>query len=129
MLCRFRFAAKSLAAFLAAQLPSDASLRLTADAPGAVGTKSSTASSPHHSSPPACSPSQQALQTFSHLESLRTNKQYASLRDTVDVAVEMIASPQTSLRDTNIFLSQLVNAVFSDVCYLEIIRRPSLWVA
>jgi len=126
---RFRLIAKSFAAFLAAQMPSDASLRLSADAPGAITSSSSLASSPQHSSPPACSPSQQAQQTFSHLQSLRTNKQYASLRDTISMAIELVASPDMSLRDANIFLSQLVTALFPDIYYLEIVRRPSLWVA
>lgn len=125
--CRFRLIAKSLAAFLSAQMPSDASLRLSADAAGAIGSKSPAVSSPQQSSPPACSPSQQARQTYSHLESLRTNKQYAALRDAVCMAVELVASPQMSLRDANIFLSQLVSAIFPDVYYLEIVRRPSLW--
>jgi len=129
VLCRFRLISKSLAAFLAAQMPSDASLRVSADAPGAIDGKGSTVSSPQRSSPPRCSPSQQARQTYVHLESLRTNKQYTSVRDVVDMAIEMVASPQMSLRDTNMFLSRLVAAVFPDVSYLEIIRTPSLWVA
>jgi len=128
MFCRFRLIAKSLAAFLAAQMPSDASLRLTPDAPGAIG-KSSAASSPQRSSPPTCSASQQARQAFAHLESLRTNKQYTPLRDSVDMAVDLVSSAHLSLRDANVFLSRLVAAVFPDVCYLEIIRRPSLWTA
>ena len=109
-----------MAAFLAAQMPSDASLRLTCDAAGSVGSKSSMSS---------CSPSQQARQTLSHLESLRTNKQYASLRDAADMAIESVTSQQMSLRDTNVFFSRLVVAVFPDIGYLEIIRRPSLWTA
>jgi len=100
--------AKSLAAFLAAQMPSDASLRLVAD---------------------AASPSQQARQTLSQLESLRTNKHYAPLRHSVDLAIDMVTSPQMTLRDASLFLSRLVTAVFADVRYLEIIRRPSLWTA
>ena len=127
VLCSFRLIAKSLAAFLAAQMPSDASLRLTADASGAISRRSSSASSPLQSSPPTCSPSQQARQTFAHLESLRSRKEYTLLRETVDMAIESIASPQMSLRDTNMFLSRLVVALFPDVRYLEIIRRPSLW--
>jgi len=129
MVFRFRLIAKSMAAFLAAQMPSDASLRLSADAPGAIGSRSSTASSPQQSSPPPCSPSQQARQTLAHLEVLRANKQYASLRSTVDAAIESVTSPDMSLRDANAFLYRLVTAVFPDVSYLEIIRRPSLWTA
>ena len=124
---RFRLIAKSLAAFLASQMPSDASLRLSADDPGAVGTRSPPGSSLQPSSPSTCGPSLQARQTFTHLESLQTNRQYASLRDTVSSAVESVASPQMSLRDANVFLSRLVTEVFPDVCYLEIVRRPSLW--
>jgi len=126
IVCSFRLIAKSFAAFLAAQMPSDASLRLSAGAAGAIGSKSSASLSPQ-SSPPTCSPSQQAQQTFAHLESLRSKKEYAAVRETVDMAIELIASPQMSLRDARMFLSRLTAALFPDVCYLEIIRRPSLW--
>jgi len=125
----FRLIAKSLTAFLAAQMPSDASLRLSPNAPGALGSKSLEASSPQHSSSPTCSPSQQARQALAHLESLRTRKEYASLRETTDMAIELVTSPQMSLRDARMFLSRLVTAVFPDVSYLEIIRRPSVWTS
>ena len=130
VVCSFRLLAKSLAAFLAAQLPSDASLRLSADDPGAISKSSSPPSSPQQppTSPPMPTASQQARQTFTHLESLRTRKDYASLRDTVDMAVESVVSPQMSLRDAPMFLSRLISALFPNVRYLEIIRRPSLWM-
>jgi len=116
--CRFRLLAKSLAAFLSAQMPSDASLRLSADAAGALNAQSASASA-----------SQQARHALSHLQSLRTNNNYAPLRRTLEQAIELVTSPQMSLREANVFLSQLVNALFPDVSYLEIVRRPSLWTA
>ena len=73
--------------------------------------------------------SQQAQQTLSHLESLRANKNYSALRETVDRAVDMVTSRHMSLRDGNLFLSRLVTALFPDVRYLDIIRTPSLWTA
>lgn len=121
---RFRLIAKSLAAFIAAQMPGDASLRLSADAAGAL---SSSCTAVTAGAGAGCGPSQQARQTAAHLDSLRTNKQYASLRHTVDMAIESVMSPQMSLRDANMLLSRLVAALFPNVSYLEIIRRPSLW--
>jgi hypothetical protein len=108
-----------MSAFLSAQMPSDASLRLHSNAPGFL--TNSPPSSPK--SPSACNPSQQARQTLAVLESLRTNKQYSAFKQTIDVAVNGVTSPHLSFRDSPIILSQLVASLFPEINYLESVRR------
>jgi len=118
---RFRLVAKTMAAFLAAQMPSDASLRLQPDAPGSM--TSTPPSSPK--SPSSCSPSQQARQTFAVLESLRTNKQYATYKQSIDIAIDAISLQRLSFRDSSTFFKQLISGLFPEINYLEIVRRLS----
>ena len=113
-----------MAAFLAAQLPSDASLRLYPDAPGFM----TPGTTPSPKSPASCNPSQQARQTFVVLESLRTHKQYSTFRQTVDIAVDSVLSKQLSFRDSTAILSQLVTCLFPDINCLEIVRRLPAWL-
>ena len=120
---RFRLVAKTMSAFLAAQLPSDASLRLLPDAPGNLSATSSSSSSLARQSS-TCSPSRQARQTFAVLESLRTNKQYAEYKDVVQIAIDGVSSQHLSFRDSPSFLSQLVAGLFPEINYLESVRRP-----
>ena len=125
--CRFRLLSKSLAAFLAAQLPSNASLRLSADAAAAPGSPSVGSTSPVGSA----GASQQAQQTLAQLESLRGNKAYASLRGEVEQAVVMVSSAEMSLHDAPAFLARLVNALYppdapDQLRYLDVVRRPPL---
>ena len=131
--CRFRLLSKSLAAFLAAQLPSNASLRLSADAAAAPGCPS-TPGSPSVGSPSpvgSAGASQQAQQTLAQLESLRGNKAYASLRGEVEQAVVMVSSAEMSLHGAPAFLARLVNALYppdapDQLRYLDVVRRPPL---
>lgn len=119
LLCRFRLVAKTMAAFLAAQMPSDASLRLNPGAPGFLTP--GTPTSPK--SPSSCTPSQQARQTFAVLESLRSNKNYATYRQTVDIAIDSVASQHLSFRDSATILSQLVTGLFPEINCVETVRR------
>lgn len=119
LLCRFRLVAKVMSAFLAAQMPSDASLRLQPDAPGFI-----TAGSPSSpKTPTPCSPSQQARQTLATLESLRTNKLYSVYKQTIETSIDCVISPSLSFRDSSVQLSRLTSSLFPEINYLEVVRR------
>ena len=125
-LSRFRLVAKSMAAFLAAQMPNDSSLRLDALAPGAMwaGKSPGVPLSPQH----GVAPSMQAVQALAHVESLRGSKQYAAYRQEVDVALGFICTPRYSLRDSVAVLMQLTSRLFPDVVYLAVMlhSKPQL---
>ena len=106
---RFRVIAKSLIAFIKAQLHDDTHLRLPNPA------------APHENPPLATSP--QAAQALTHLESVRHNKQYMSLKDDIQVAVEVIKDPAQTCLDAPVFLVRLVSSLFVDKKYLHVLRR------
>ncbi|CAJ0965070.1 unnamed protein product [Ranitomeya imitator] len=99
---RFRIIARSLAAFVLAQIPAENKVRLKA------GTGP-------HLSPKA----QQALNT---VESLSSGKQYAEYQEQISQAVQFIQYPGHCLQDGNTLLALLINSLYPEVHYLNIIR-------
>uniref|UniRef100_A0A8C2D5Y0 Ectopic P-granules autophagy protein 5 homolog (C. elegans) n=1 Tax=Cyprinus carpio TaxID=7962 RepID=A0A8C2D5Y0_CYPCA len=99
---RFRVVARSMSAFFLVQVPSENQLRLH---PGTELQLSAKA--------------QQALLV---LEQMPSNKQYSELHVFVNQAIQFIKYPGHSLRDSNRLLTLLVNALYTDLNYLDIIR-------
>ncbi|XP_056680358.1 ectopic P granules protein 5 homolog isoform X3 [Monodelphis domestica] len=99
---RFRVVARSMAAFLSVQVPGEDQIRLK---PG----------SELHFSPKA----QQALNT---LESMSSSKQYVEYQDQISQASEFIKNPGHCLQDGKSLLALLINSLYPEVHYLDIIR-------
>lgn len=122
MLCsRFRLVVKGLATFLAAQIPSDLSLRLASNAAGFLPTRGTPTSPP--GSPSTLSPSQQALQALMHLESLRTNKQYFGFRHHIELIVGIVCDRKKSFRDAVSVFAQIASPLFPEYFYLAVIHH------
>eukprot|EP00079_Xenopus_tropicalis_P014674 XP_004911392.1 PREDICTED: ectopic P granules protein 5 homolog [Xenopus tropicalis] len=99
---RFRIIARSLAAFIAAQIPAENQVRLKAG-------------SGLHLSPKA----QQALTA---VESMTSSKQYAEFQEQISQATQFIRYPGHCLQDGNTLLALLINSLYPEVHYLNIIR-------
>uniref|UniRef100_H3A8A6 Ectopic P-granules autophagy protein 5 homolog (C. elegans) n=1 Tax=Latimeria chalumnae TaxID=7897 RepID=H3A8A6_LATCH len=99
---RFRVVARSMSAFLLVQVPAENRIRLR------PGTELQL-------SPKA----QQALNT---LESMASTKQYAEHQDQISQAVQFIRYPGHCLLDANQLLALLINSLYPEVHYLDIIR-------
>ncbi|XP_056314223.1 ectopic P granules protein 5 homolog [Danio aesculapii] len=99
---RFRVVARSMSAFLLVQVPSENQLRLH------PGTELQL--------------SAKAQQALSALETMASNKQYSELHVSVNQACQFIKYPNHCLRDANTLLTLLVNALYTDLHYLDIIR-------
>ncbi|KAM5222084.1 ectopic P granules protein 5 homolog isoform 2-T2 [Ctenodactylus gundi] len=99
---RFRVVARSLAAFLSVQVPTEDQIRLK---PG----------SELHLTPKA----QQALTA---LESMTLSKQYVEYQNQILQAAQFIKHPGHCLQDGKNFLALLVNGLYPEVHYLDNIR-------
>ncbi|XP_026067016.1 ectopic P granules protein 5 homolog isoform X2 [Carassius auratus] len=99
---RFRVVARSMSTFLLVQAPSENQLRLHPDTELQLSAKA-----------------QQALLV---LEQMASNKQYSELDVSVNQAIQFIKYPGHVLRDSNSLLTLLVNALYTDLNYLDIIR-------
>ena len=117
---RFRLVAKSLSAYLAAQLPNDFSIRLQ---PNAAGHITLTKHSPTKSPGGSVRPSQQTVQYYQHLESLKTNKQYVPLAEQVEFSLNFVSKSEHSLREAPILYLELVKKLFPECHYLEVVKR------
>lgn len=116
--CRFRLMCRCLAAFLAAQIPADASLRRSAHAPGHLGEGGRRRSSSSSRGP---NPSQSAMQALATLESLRSNKSYAEQRHLVEFCIGFITNPANCIRDASTMLHQMLQKLYPNVPYLAIL--------
>ncbi|XP_044132236.1 ectopic P granules protein 5 homolog isoform X1 [Bufo gargarizans] len=99
---RFRIISRSLAAFILAQIPSENQVRLKAG-------------SGLHLSP-------RAQQALSAVESLTSSKQYVEYQEQISQAVQFIRYPGHGLQDGNTLLALLINSLYPEVHYLNIIR-------
>ncbi|KAG1968633.1 ectopic P granules protein 5 homolog isoform X1 [Pimephales promelas] len=99
---RFRVVARSMSAFLLVQVPSENQLRLHQGTDLQLSAK--------------------AQQALSALEAMLSNKQYSELHVSVNQACQFIKYPNHCLRDSNSLLTLLVNALYTDLHYLDIIR-------
>ncbi|XP_074057750.1 ectopic P granules protein 5 homolog isoform X3 [Macrotis lagotis] len=99
---RFRVVARSMAAFLSVQVPAEDQIRLKSG-------------SELHFSPKA----QQALNT---LESMSSSKQYVEFQEQISQASQFIKHPGHCLQDGKSFLALLINSLYPEVHYLDIIR-------
>uniref|UniRef100_A0A4X2M4S9 Ectopic P-granules 5 autophagy tethering factor n=1 Tax=Vombatus ursinus TaxID=29139 RepID=A0A4X2M4S9_VOMUR len=99
---RFRVVARSMAAFLSVQVPAEDRIRLKSG-------------SELHFSPKA----QQALNT---LESMSSSKQYVEYQEQISQASQFIKHPGHCLQDGKSFLALLINSLYPEVHYLDIIR-------
>ncbi|TFK08050.1 histone H1.0 [Platysternon megacephalum] len=99
---RFRVVARSMSAFLSVQVPQENQIRLK---PGSELQLSQKA--------------QQALNT---LESMASNKQYTEYQEQLSQASQFIKHPDHCLQDGNNLLALLVNTLYPEVHYLDIIR-------
>ncbi|KAG7318270.1 hypothetical protein KOW79_018025 [Hemibagrus wyckioides] len=99
---RFRVVARSMSAFLLVQVPSESQLRIHA------GTELQLSS--------------KAQQAVTLLEAMSSNKQYSELQQTLSQACQFIKYPGHCLRDSNRLLSLLINSLYPDLHYLDIMR-------
>ncbi|XP_068594938.1 ectopic P granules protein 5 homolog [Brachionichthys hirsutus] len=101
---RFRVVVRSLAAFLAVQVPSETELRLQPTAELQLAAK--------------------AQLVLGVLEAMPSNKHYAGLEECVNKAVQFIRYPGHCLRDGPRLLALLANLLYPDLRYLHVIRQP-----
>uniref|UniRef100_A0A8C8R5P1 Ectopic P-granules autophagy protein 5 homolog n=1 Tax=Pelusios castaneus TaxID=367368 RepID=A0A8C8R5P1_9SAUR len=99
---RFRVVTRSMSAFLLVQIPQENQIRLK---PGSE-----------------LHPSQKAQQALNALESMTSNKQYMEYQDQLSQASTFIKHPGHCLQDGNNLLALLVNTLYPEVHYLDIIR-------
>ncbi|OCU02726.1 hypothetical protein XELAEV_18008492mg [Xenopus laevis] len=99
---RFRIIARSLSAFVLAQIPSEYQVRLKAG-------------SGLHLSP-------RAQQALTAVESMSSSKQYAEFQEQTSQASQFIRYPGHCLQDGNTLLALLINSLYPEVHYLNIIR-------
>ncbi|XP_051514293.1 ectopic P granules protein 5 homolog [Myxocyprinus asiaticus] len=99
---RFRVVARSMMAFLLVQVPSESQLRLHAGTELQLSAK--------------------AQQALALLEAMPSNKQYSELQASVNQACQFIKYSGHCLRDSNHLLTLLINALYTDLHYLDIIR-------
>ncbi|XP_063814425.1 ectopic P granules protein 5 homolog [Pseudophryne corroboree] len=99
---RFRVISRSLAAFILAQIPSENQVRLK----GGSGVNLSP----------------KAQQALSVVETMTASKQYAEYQDQISQAVQFIRYPGHCLQDGNTLLALLINSLYPEVHYLNIIR-------
>ncbi|MEE6509995.1 hypothetical protein FKM82_028866 [Ascaphus truei] len=99
---RFRIVARSLAAFILAQIPAENQVRLK---PGS-----------------GLQLSPRAQQALNAVESMTTGKQYADYQEQISQAGQFIRYPGHCLQDGNTLLALLINALYPEVHYLNIIR-------
>lgn len=62
------------------------------------------------------------LQAVTLLEAMPSNKQYSELQQTLSQACQFIKYPGHCLRDSNRLLSLLINSLYPDLNYLDIMR-------
>ncbi|KAM8960937.1 ectopic P granules protein 5 homolog [Pelodytes ibericus] len=99
---RFRIIARSLAAFILAQIPAENQVRLKAGS--------------------GLHLSQKAQQALTSLESMTSSKQYSEYQEQVSQAAQFIRYPGHCLQDGNTLLALLINSLYPEVHYLNIIR-------
>ncbi|XP_065123099.2 ectopic P granules protein 5 homolog isoform X1 [Paramisgurnus dabryanus] len=99
---RFRVVARSMSAFLLVQVPSENQLRLNPSTDLQLSTK--------------------AQQALAVLEAMPSNKQYSELQEAVSQACQFIKYPDHCLHKSNHLLTLLVNKLYVDLHYLDIIR-------
>lgn len=99
-------------------MPSDNYIRVHAGSLGHISQKHS----PGSTSPPAVHPSQHALQLHNHLEAVRTNKQYLSIKEHADYALEFMQNPGHALREAPMLFSELVRRLYPELNYLAVVR-------
>ncbi|XP_039614279.1 ectopic P granules protein 5 homolog [Polypterus senegalus] len=99
---RFRVVARSMSTFLLVQVPSEERLRLQPGTDLQLTPKA-----------------QQALDV---LESMPSNKQYADFQQSISHATQFIRHPGHCLQDGTRLLALLINSLYPDIYYLNIIR-------
>ncbi|XP_069819331.1 ectopic P granules protein 5 homolog isoform X1 [Dendropsophus ebraccatus] len=99
---RFRIIARSLAAFILAQIPAENQVRLKAGS--------------------GLHLSQKAQQALNAVETLTSSKQYMDYQEQISQAVQFIRYPGHCLQDGNTLLALLINSLYPEVHYLNIIR-------
>lgn len=107
-----------MVAYLLLQMPSNASIRLEAMAPGylpIIDIKNPAGASPESNEP---SPSPSALRAVENLRALLKNKPYSALRDLVNRAIEFVLDPKHCLVESRQFLKEFALLVFPKHSYL-----------
>ncbi|KAI5613067.1 ectopic P granules protein 5-like isoform X2, partial [Silurus asotus] len=99
---QFRVVARSMSAFLLVQVPSESQLRIHAGTELQLSLK--------------------AQQAVTLLEAMLSNKQYSEMQQTLNQVCQFIRYPGHCLRDSNRLLSLLVNSLYPDLHYLDIMR-------
>uniref|UniRef100_A0A4W4HAL5 Ectopic P granules protein 5 homolog n=1 Tax=Electrophorus electricus TaxID=8005 RepID=A0A4W4HAL5_ELEEL len=99
---KFRVVARSMSVFLLVQVPSESQLRLQ------PGTELQL--------------SPKAQQGLAVLEAMLANKQYSELQSSLSQACQFIKYPGHCLHDGNRLLALLINSLYTDLHYLDIIR-------
>ncbi|KAJ8405585.1 hypothetical protein AAFF_G00315650 [Aldrovandia affinis] len=99
---RFRVVSRSMSAFLLVQVPSENQLRIQ------PGTNLQL--------------SAKAQQALAALDTMPSNKQYSEFQETLGQACQFIRYPGHCLLDCNRLLALLVNSLYTDLHYLDIIR-------
>jgi len=103
----FRLIARSLHAFIAAQLPNASTkLRSHPDAPGGVKAKKSEA------------PNQEAQAALQELSNLKKNKHYSQLKDDITWICDFISNPKKCILDGPELLAYLCKQYYFKVSYI-----------
>ncbi|XP_069482999.1 ectopic P granules protein 5 homolog [Ambystoma mexicanum] len=99
---RFRVVARSMSAYLLVQVPGEKQVRLTPSS--------------------ALQLSPKAQQALTALEAMASNKQYTEYQEVLSKATQFIKYPGHSLEDGTNLLALLINALYPEVHYVNIIR-------
>ncbi|KAG9355088.1 hypothetical protein JZ751_001801 [Albula glossodonta] len=99
---RFRVVSRSMSAFLLVQVPSENQLRIQPGTNLQLSVK--------------------AQQALTALEGMASNKQYSEFQEILGQACQFIRYPGHCLLDGNRLLALLVNSLYKDLHYLDIIR-------
>lgn len=124
--CRFRLLARSLGVFLQCQMPVDLSgtvqLRLVPNAAGHVKEDSrrnnTVPSTPFYS----ITPTKQNEQAFQSLETLHSAKEYCSLSESVNIAVNFVSNPAHSIPSCAHLLRLLTASLYPEYRFLDLLR-------
>ncbi|XP_073485440.1 ectopic P granules protein 5 homolog [Aquarana catesbeiana] len=123
---RFRIIARSLAAFILAQIPAENQVRLRAGSGLYMSPKAQQEQEVRGSFPSGVTDKNEkpvkVVEALGAVESLTSSKQYAEYQDQISQAVQFIRYPGHCLQDGNTLLALLINSLYPEVHYLNIIR-------
>ena len=125
---RFRLISRTIATFLYCQMPVDTTqrtqLRTLPSSPGHIKdhNRPPPRSNTNNLPPNTIIPTKLADSSFHNLETLQTNKHYATYRERVVWCVEYVSNPVHCIMNTGELLVELCTEVYSQYRFLDLMR-------